>query len=40
MTDQMISSPLIFKEDFLANGVTLASSEFVGKLKNEAKVIS
>jgi sarcosine oxidase subunit gamma len=32
MTDQMISSPLISKEDFQANGVNLTSTEFVGKL--------
>jgi sarcosine oxidase subunit gamma len=32
MTDQMISSPLIFKEDFQANGVNLTSTELVGKL--------
>jgi len=29
MTDQMISSPLIFKEDFQANGVNLTSTELV-----------
>ena len=32
MTDQMISSPLIFKEDFQANWVNLTSTELVGKL--------
>lgn len=32
MTDQMISSPLMFKEDFQAKGVNLSCTEFVGKL--------
>ena len=32
MTDKIISSPLIAKEDFHANGVNMSSTEFVGKL--------
>ena len=32
VSDQMISSPLISKEDFQANGINLTSTEFVGKL--------
>ena len=29
MTDKIISSPLIAKEDFHANGVNMSSTEFV-----------
>jgi len=32
MTDKIINSPLIAKEDFHANGVNMSSTEFVGKL--------